>query len=349
MLKEEGINEVLKKVKETDVTALQRYLFGDTDKPLLVANMGCSIGVSTYCAMLYEMSVYIAEVKNCYEVQSMADNVLKQLKLLIVSSSGRNDDVVYLGKRAKDLKMPLFANLSSKLSDKNKLSRIVSEVNPEHSFCFDIACEEDAKSFVPIYNMLAEHALIYKAFTNKSDFVDLPLPDGFNYTANDGVSAVPPLSDINHYFVLYGHFGKPIAYDLECQLVESATASVTISTMRNYCHGRFIYTSNYLDSSVLVLLVTPRDKKVVEGIRKALPPTTPIIIIESEIDAPLATIDLYLKTLPFIEDASEAHETSMKKPKNKGRVDKRHPQNYAKFISEFKKNKALTLLPIETK
>lgn len=63
MLKEEGINEVLKKVKETDVTAFQRYLFGDIDKPLLVANMGCSIGVSTYCAMLYEMSVNIAEVK----------------------------------------------------------------------------------------------------------------------------------------------------------------------------------------------------------------------------------------------------------------------------------------------
>ncbi|ERJ76082.1 hypothetical protein HMPREF0653_01579 [Prevotella disiens JCM 6334 = ATCC 29426] len=39
----------------------------------------------------------------------------------------------------------------------------------------------------------------------------------------------------------------------------------------------------------------------------------------------------------------------MKKPKNKGRIDKRHPQNNAKFISEFKKNKTLTLLPIETK
>ena len=193
------------------------------------------------------------------------------------------------------------------------------------------------KGFVSPVSGIAVMSLFYRAFTGKNDIssklkVDLNPRSCFSYSPRKE-GKIPPLKDIKTFITLYGGWSEPVAYNFENTMIEGGLANVQLSNYRNYGHGRFIYLSNHSEDCAFVLFVTPREKEFVNdfiinatfyeyGQKEVFPPNLPIIIVETEHDSPLATIDLVIKTKVLLGEIAQAHGENPCNPQNKMNIPK---------------------------
>ena len=124
--------------------------------------------------------------------------------------------------------------------------------------------------------------------------------------------------------------------------MECGLASAGVYDYRNYCHGRFIFTSNHLDDSAIILLVSPRERDIVSRTRGYLPPKAKLVVIETEHDAPEASLDLLIRSTEFYQSLCSAVGADPECPKNPGRIDKRIPM-WVPFRAELKKQGPLSI------
>ena len=147
---------------------------------------------------------------------------------------------------------------------------------------------------------------------------------------------------VRNYIILHGSWGRPVARTLEGKFVESGLACAGVYDYRNYCHGRFIFTSNHLEETAVVLLITPRERDIAARIRKFLPAVTRLIIIESEYDAPEASLDLLIRGTEAFQTLCDACHVNPENPANYGKIDKRVPM-WIPFKAELKKQGPLKI------
>ena len=186
---------------------------------------------------------------------------------------------------------------------------------------------------------------VRKLFLKASSELSLDIPgtrthDGFVSTGTPLMFFALLCRAFNPGCELGKYSGMPL--NLEGKLTESGLATAMVSDYRNYCHGRFIFTSNHLEDSAVVMLVSPRERDIVECTRKFLPAQTSLVIIETEEDTPEAALDLFVRTTAFFFELCEATGTNHESPSNPGRMDKRVPI-WVPFISGMKKNGPLTI------
>lgn len=160
----------------------------------------------------------------------------------------------------------------------------------------------------------------------------------------NGGKALSPedFKGVKHFSILSAGWGSPVAELLEGKCVESGWASAQLSDYRNYCHGRFIFTSNHLDDSAVVMLVTPREKALSERIRSFLPEDTKLIFMETGLDSPAASLQLLAGITILFSDLCRCAGVNPDSPKNPGKIDKRVPM-WVPFIAELKRIGPLTL------
>ena len=341
-----------------DVSGLRDFFMNHPERPYITCGMGGAFSSCVYSALLYSAHCGLGRAMTCFAVNSLSNATLLGSKVLINSAGGRNDDVVQVADRLHKLNHPAAANLTMFDNRDNRLKKKISDLNPSHSFnlCGHEVFDE-GETFVNITPAITSYSLYYKAFTGKTDFTGLDLRSRYTYTANDGQSEVPPLQNIEHLVVLYGGYGEPVAYDFESMMVESGFASVQLADYRNFTHGRFCFVGNHLTNknTAVVMLVTPREKGIVERYRKisdserfkesnqVFPDNTPIITLETEHDSPLASIDLLIQQTRLYIDISDAHGVkSLGNPVCKN-IDKRTPRSLIRFIKDFQKAGPITL------
>ena len=161
-------------------------------------------------------------------------------------------------------------------------------------------------------------------------------------TSSMALPGIESLSGISHFTILHGSWGLPVAGLLEGKFVESGWASGQVSDLRNYCHGRFIFTSNHLDDSAVLMLLSPREKELSARIRKFLPEKTKVVTIETDYDSPSATLDLLVQSSLLFGALCEAADVNPDSPSNPGKIDKRVPISIP-FVSELKKSGPLKI------
>ena len=165
----------------------------------------------------------------------------------------------------------------------------------------------------------------------------------FSLCLNDGTPLRPEdFRTVRHYVILHGSWGRPVAWNLEGKLVECGLAGASVYDYRNYCHGRFIFTSNHLEDSAVILLVTPRERDIAERIRGFLPASTKLVIIETACDAPEASLDLLIRATDFYGALCTVCGVDVDTPSNPGRIDKRVPM-WIPFKAELKRTGPLHL------
>ena len=175
--------------------------------------------------------------------------------------------------------------------------------------------------------------------------------DNYTYCCVNNVTTPPNLSTITQFTVLYGSYGEPVAHKLESNMTEAGLASCVISDYRDECHGRFLSLSNFTQSKhrpqtdcALVLLVTPREENLCSNFLKCLPGHLPIILIRTDIDSPLGSIDLLYKMSMFTSTFGEHYRHSNPNdPNNLGGFDKRLFRNNVRFQKDFKRYGSLSL------
>ena len=332
-----NLKDIIGQAGAADVTPLRHFLTTNPGQPLFATGSGGSETVADFAALLYGARGGVATAVSPYTLNSYGDEALKTAKLLLVSKGGHNDDIVFTARRGLSVNPGKTASFTLYQGERNEVRKLFSKAGSPLSF--DIPGLRVRDGFVSTGTPVAYFALLCRAFDpgcDLSGYAELP-ERPFRLERNDGTELSPEdYRGMNHYVVLHGSWGRPVAANLERKLVESGLCTAGVYDYRNYCHGRFILTSNHLEDAAVVMLVSPRERDIAERTRKFLPASARLVIIETEADAPDASLDLLIRSSAFFFSLCGATGTNWECPRNPGRIDKRKPM-WVPFMAELKR------------
>lgn len=341
------IPEAIMWAEKQDVDRLNRFLIESANVPLYIFGSGGNSSANDYAALLYESNESMAKSLTPLAMASISDKALQHAKILITSSGGNSEDVKYVVPRAVAVNPHGVCGITGSHGGKNLLIDTLKKVTT-NVFQYQWPAQH---AFIATVTAIARMALFYKAFTKDGDilsklYLDLrpshcysysPRVEGAAFKDAEGREYFPKLNDIRNFIVLFSGWSRPVAIDFESKMVECGIASVQVCDYRNFCHGRFIFPSKHLDDSVLVLFLTPREVEYVDSlilkgrdnhnVEELFPPQTPIIKIQSEIDNPLATIDLLIKMNVCFNEIAKAFIEEPCNPKNPSGINKETPRS----------------------
>lgn len=324
------------------------------EKPMLIIGSG---GTNrAFASLLYGLHSGIGKDITPMQFASISDKAVKSCKILLISKGGKNDDIVYAAKRAVNLNPKYTACLTFQDSPENRLLKIIRRSGAKE-FVFDHPEIHDG--FTSVRSKFYRYALLLRAFSNGGEYYDysrftnLSPKACFEYRLNKASGDPVGFENIEHFIVLYGGFGEPVAVDFESVMVEAGVASVQISDYRNYCHGRFIFASNHTENDkeprlisnvAIVLLISPREVSIASQIMdKVIPSKTPIVTIFSDYDSPMTTIDMLVKSNVLIAEICEGcYGINPYSPQNYSSIDKRVPMHGISFIEELERRRGLS-------
>lgn len=334
----------LEQAQQADVEPLREFLFTNPERPLVAMGHGGSHSSASYAALLYGASSGLGRVMTPYLANSLSDETLRNSKLLLISKSLMNQDAVYIADRMANVN-PEHSCFFTMTPKENDNMRRVKKINPNSlvNRPFDLP-----HGFISVNGTFAYFSLLYKAFTGDSNFAGKlalsdKLDDNFTYRTIDGTIAPPDLSQISQFTVLYGSYGEPVAHKMENNMTEAGLASCVITDYRDECHGRFMALSNFIKSAkhpqtdcALVVLVTPREESLCRAVLERMPGHLPVIIIRTDIDTPLGSIDLLYKMCMFVAHYGEhVLGSNPNDPLNKGGFVKGVLRDEAHFQDDF--------------
>lgn len=336
------IPQILEWVEKQDVERLSQFLVQSPNTPLYCFSSGGASSSLHYCALLYETNRGMAKALTPLMMASLSDETLKSAKILLFSKSGHGIDEEQIVSRAVEVNPQGVCAISRDNDDENHLINTVIEKTGTNNW-FQFKWPEFEGGFISSVSPFAIMGLFYKAFTKDSDIVskliiDLTPSNCYSYKTKSGEIIEESKSRIKTFIALYSGWSEPTAIDFESKMVESGIASVQLCDYRNFCHGRFIYLSNHFEDTAFVLFVTPREKEFVRrfiyeargdmGHKELFPSATKIITIETELDSPLATIDLMIKTSVCFSDIAKDNGQEPLNPSNPFKIDKRWPRSF---------------------
>ena len=337
------LRAVIDQTLSADLNPIRNFLFSNPSEPLIATGSGGAETAGEFAALLYRARGGVAVSVSPYTLNSYSDAALKTAKVLLVSKGGHNDDIVFATRRALEVNPDRTAAVNFSDSDRNEARKVFLKAGSDK--CFVVPMKGVHDGFVSTGTSLSYFAIFTRVFQPDVDlekYKELP-EHPFTLCLNDGSPLSPAdFKPVRSYIILHGSWGRPVANNLEGKLVECGLASAGVYDYRNDCHGRFIFTSNHLEDSAVVLLVSPRERDIVARTRAFLPPTTRLIIIETEHDAPEASLDLLIRTTEFYHSVCTATGVNPDSPKNPGRIDKRKPM-WVPFMAALKKQGPLSL------
>ena len=337
------LQAVIDQTLSADLNPIKNFLFTNPDEPLIATGSGGAETAGDFAALLYGARGGVATSVSPYTLHSYGDAALKTAKILLISKGGHNNDIVFATRRALEVNLEKTVAINFSDSDRNEARKLFLKAGSDKSFVVPMKDVHDG--FVSTGTSLSYFAIFTKIFQPDVDLEKYKnIPESpFTLCLNDGTPLAPDdFKGVHSYIALHGSWGRPVADNLEGKLVECGLAQVGVYDYRNYCHGRFLFTSNHLEDSAVVLFVSPREKDIAARTRAFLPATTKLIIIETEHDAPEASLDLLIRSTEFFHTLCSVTGVNPESPKNPGRIDKRRPM-WVPFMAEMKRQGPLQL------
>ncbi len=334
---------IIDQTEEADLEPIREYLFSDPSQPLIATGSGGAEAAGDFAAMLYGARGGVSASVSPYTMNSFSNKALKTAKVLLVSKGGHNNDIIFAAQRALGVNPDNSAIICFYGGDRNEVQKLFLKAGSEKAFIVPMRGVHDG--FVATGTALSYFTVFTKVFQPDVDLEKYKtLPEKpYDLCLNDGTTLKPvDYKDVRSYVILHGGWGRPVAESLEGKLVECGLASAGVYDYRNYCHGRFIFTSNHLDDSAIILLVSPRERNIFSRTRGYLPPKAKLVVIETEHDAPEASLDLLIRSTEFYQSLCSAVGADPESPKNPGRIDKRVPM-WVPFRAELKKQGPLSI------
>ncbi len=337
------LQAVIDQTLSADLDPIREFLFSNPSQPLIATGSGGAETSGDFAALLYGARGGVATSVSPYTFNSFSDAALKTSKILLVSKGGHNNDIVFATRRALDVNPDNTVAINFSGSDRNEARKLFLKAGSDKSFVVPMKGVHDG--FVSSGTSLSYFSIFTRIFQPDVDLEKYkPVPERpFTICLNNGSPLVPEdLKSVVNYVVLHGSWGRPVADNLEGKLVECGLAQAGVYDYRNYCHGRFIFTSNHLKDSAVILFVSPRERDIAERTRRYLPESTKLVIIETEYDAPEASLDLLIRSTEFFHVLCSTTGVNPESPKNPGRIDKRKPI-WVPFMAELKRQGPLQI------
>lgn len=292
-------SETIRWAEQQDVTRLARFLFAENKQiPLVCIGSGGSLSACHYAVQLYQQcNGVLAQAMTPLQLMYAGNNIIRSSKLLFLSASGKNKDILNAIKYG--VKYNETGMMSLTLRKNNPTEELLEQYPNVQRWCEDIPSEKDGflatNSLVATFTLLCKTAVGSMFHVPCSMFQDLK-PETRNLKLND----------IQNFMVLYGAAGEPVAWDIESKLTEAALGSASLSDYRNFGHGRHHWFAKCKENSCIIALISPVEKDLATKTIKGLPANVPVIYIETDLEMPDATIDMLLQAFRFVNDLGEA-------------------------------------------
>lgn len=321
------LSETIRWAEQQDVTRLAQFLFAENKQiPLVCIGSGGSLSACHYAVQLYQhRNGVLAQAMTPLQLMYAGYNIIRSSKLLFLSASGKNKDILSAIKYG--VKYNETGMMSLTLRKNNPTEELLEQYPKVQRWCENIPTEKDG--FLATNSLLATFTLLCKAAqVSRFKLNDLQ-PETFNLN----------LSVIQNFIVMYGATGEPVAWDIESKLTEAALGSALLSDYRNFGHGRHHWFDKRGENSCIIALVTPVERELAYKTIGCLPKSVPVIYIETELDGPQASIDMLLKAFRFVNDLGEARGIDPGKPGVPGYGRLLYNLNYYKLTNR--------ILPVE--
>ena len=300
------LSETIRWAEQQDVTRLARFLFAENKQiPLVCIGSGGSLSACHYAVQLYQQcNGVLAQAMTPLQLMYAGHNIIRSSKLLFLSASGKNKDILNAIKYG--VKYNETGMMSLTLRKNNPTEKLLEQYPKVLRWCEDIPSEKDG--FLATNSLLATFTLLNRSFDGElvGDKIAFDGTYSKNYEFN--------LANIQNFIVLYGAAGEPVAWDIESKLTEAALGSALLSDYRNFGHGRHHWFDKRGENSCIIALVTPVEHDLAYKTIGCLPKSVPAIFIETELQTTAASIDMLLKAFRFINDLGEARGIDPGKP-----------------------------------
>lgn len=354
-----NIPRVLQLAEKQDVSGLREFLLEKPEIPMLFVGSGGQQG--SLPSLFYGMHRGVGVALTPLQFAALSDDAVKNSRIMLLSHGGHNEDIKYASERAVKLNPENTACITFENTKENCLLSDFKGT-PARVFLFDKTNDRKKDLFVGALGKFYNFGLLFRAYTGADTVsdrinIDLSTEMCFNVELNRSKEGAVCLEQIEHLFILYGSYGEPVAHNIETVATESGLTSANVADFRNYCHGQFIFSSNHTANGrgfrpssnvAIVLLISPRERNLAKKIRElAIPSRTPVVIIETEHDSVLATLDMFIKSSVFIGYfAEKVKRINPCSPPNYNaqEVDKRAPKNNIKFRQELQRYGKLKFL-----
>ena len=302
----EKLAGTIKWAEQQDVTRLARFLFVENKQiPLVCIGSGGSLSACHYAVLLnLQRNGVLAQAMTPLQLMYSGREVLRSSKLLFLSASGKNKDILNALKYG--VKYNETSMMSLTLRKNNPTEELLEQYPKVLRWCEDIPSEKDG--FLATNSLLATFTLLNRSFDGElvGDKISFDGTYSKNYEFN--------LANIQNFIVLYGAAGEPVAWDIESKLTEAALGSALLSDYRNFGHGRHHWFDKRRENSCIIALVTPVERELAYKTIGCLPKSVPVIFIETELQTTVASIDMLLKAFRFVNDLGEARGIDPGKP-----------------------------------
>lgn len=326
------LSETIRWAEQQDVTRLAQFLFAENKQiPLVCIGSGGSLSACHYAVQLYQhRNGVLAQAMTPLQLMYAGYNIIRSSKLLFLSASGKNKDILSAIKYG--VKYNETGMMSLTLRKNNPTEELLEQYPKVQRWCENIPTEKDGflatNSLLATFTLLCKAACASKYQVSRFKLNDLQ-PETFNLN----------LSVIQNFIVMYGATGEPVAWDIESKLTEAALGSALLSDYRNFGHGRHHWFDKRGENSCIIALITPVERELAYKTIGCLPKSVPVIYIETELDGPQASIDMLLKAFRFVNDLGEARGIDPGKPGVPGYGRLLYNLNYYKLTNR--------ILPVE--
>lgn len=313
---------------EQNIDSLYMRIFRDTSKPLFIVGSGGSLSACHFVASIYQNLGNVAKAITPLDLY-YSRFALKEAKVLFISSSGRNNDILFAFKMA-------IQNHASEITTvcmrrDAPLTKLANSFSVSKGIEFDIPTKKDG--FLATNSLTAFFTVLAKSsgHINTKDKA-ISVTSSFKSEISDFVGKLKFDSTIT---VLYGGWATAIAYDIESKFTEAALGSILLADYRNFGHGRHHWFAKRKSNSAIVALVTPEERQIAEKTLNLIPSYIPRLIITSDKEGVNSSIELLVQSYNLVNSVGEAFKIDPGRPGVPEFGSKLYHLKYSSFYKQF--------------
>jgi hydroxymethylpyrimidine pyrophosphatase-like HAD family hydrolase len=318
-----------------DISTLRDFFERRASLPLLAIGSGGSFSACHYASLLYENRYTFSKALTPLDF-FYSKQLIPNSKILFISASGKNTDIQFAFKKSQDFGSKIIGNLSMK--NKNPLMEMSKEVFNSFSANYELPTGKDG--FLATNSLISFFVLLYRSFDENESESGI----------HQKLSAFKSDSYIQEYLyfsnivqkklnftVLYGGWGLPVAFDIESKFTEAALGAVQIADYRNFGHGRHHWFDKRKESSSIIAIVTPQERKIAEKTLSLMPEEIPRILIETEDKSSLGSLDLLIKSFYLVSAIGDIRKIDPGRPGVPDFGSKLYNLKYSSFYKKSEK------------
>lgn len=301
------------------------------NKPLFIVGSGGSFSACILMSLLHQYKGTIANAITPLDLQYQKNAITKDTNVCFISASGKNTDILFA---FESIITREPANVLSICFKKNSpLSQKTSNFSISKIIEFDNPVGKDG--FLATNSLLAYFLILSKIY---NEFQEIPSIVPNSKYLEEISSFAKSLHEDFTIIVLYGGWGKPVAYDIESKFSEAGLGNILLTDYRNFGHGRHNWFDKKNKQSAIVALITLDEEELASKTLSLLPNTIPVLKIKSDFSTATASTDLLIKSFYLVNEAGNLKKIDPGKPGVPSYGSKLYHLKYSRFYSDKNSN-----------